>query len=342
MRVQLANIAKSHGAQVVLDDVTLTVGPRARIGLVGPNGVGKSTLLRILAGVEEPDRGTRGALTRDAHDRVPRRRSAAACTTSRCSAPSPARRACSRPSGSSRRQRPRLPAVSGPKSATRERWSAFVALGGGDFEPRARAMCADLGLDVDLDRDRAALSGGESARVELAAILLSRFDVLLLDEPTNDLDHDGLARLESFLGTYRGALVLVSHDRELLDRTVGRIAAIEPRSHRLREWAGGWSDYAAARNTERMALAAEYEQARARRKQLARASDDAADGGARKGRFPREQDRRCGQACDARPRDEGAAGGASARAQRASGEAVRAVGAAALAPLRLASFARTS
>ena len=58
MRVQLANITKSHGAQVVLDDVTLTVGPLARIGLVGPNGVGKSTLLRILAGVDEPDRGT--------------------------------------------------------------------------------------------------------------------------------------------------------------------------------------------------------------------------------------------------------------------------------------------
>jgi len=145
----------------------------------------------------------------------------------------------------------------------------FLALGGGDFRPRARTVCADLGLDVDLERDRAALSGGERARVALAAILLSRFDLLLLDEPTNDLDYAGLDRLESFLGAYRGALVLVSHDRELLDRTVDRIAAIDARSHRLREWAGGWSDFARARDAERLAATAEYEQAQSRRKELA-------------------------------------------------------------------------
>ena len=267
MRVQLANIAKSHGAQVVLDDITLTVGPLARIGLVGPNGVGKSTLLRILAGVDEPDRGTvaRSPETitigylqqerRGVHDES-------------------VLRALARRTGvlAAERELEASAAALARGERADERYSraldAFVALGGGDFESRARAVCADLGLDVDLDRDRAALSGGESARVELAGILLSRFDVLLLDEPTNDLDHDGLARLESFLGTYRGAFVVVSHDRELLDRTVARIAAIEPRSHRLREWAGGWSDYAAARDTERTALAAEYERSRTRRKQL--------------------------------------------------------------------------
>ena len=112
------------------------------------------------------------------------------------------------------------------------------------------------------------LSGGEAARVALAAILLSRFDVLLLDEPTNDLDFDGLERLERFLGGYRGALVVVSHDREFLDRTVDRIASIEPDTRRVREWAGGWSDYEAARDTERAAALAEFEQAQLRRKQL--------------------------------------------------------------------------
>ena len=79
----------------------------------------------------------------------------------------------------------------------------FLALGGGDFDARARTVCADLGLDVDLERARDGLSGGEAARVALASILLSRFDVLLLDEPTNDLDFDGLERLERFLGVVR-------------------------------------------------------------------------------------------------------------------------------------------
>ena len=206
MRVQLANIAKSHGAQVVLDDVTLTIGPLARIGLVGPNGVGKSTLLRILAGVDEPDRGTvaRSPETLTIGYLEQDRRSVGDESVLG---------ALARRTGvlAAEWELEASAAALARGERADERYSraldAFVALGGGDFEPRARAVCADLGLEVDLDRDRAALSGGESARVELAGILLSRFDVLLLDEPTNDLDHDGLARLESFLGTYRGALV---------------------------------------------------------------------------------------------------------------------------------------
>ena len=137
--------------------------------------------------------------------------------------------------------------------ATPRRSSASSRLGGADFHARARSVCAELGLALDLERERHGLSGGESARVALASILLSRFDLLLLDEPTNDLDFDGLERLERFLDSYRGALVVVSHDRAFLDRTVDRIAAIEPGSHRLREWAGGWSEYAAARDAERAA-----------------------------------------------------------------------------------------
>src|SRR5207302_6333038 len=118
----------------------------------------------------------------------------------------------------------------------------FVALGGGDLEARAAAVAAELGLPVSLDRAMTALSGGEAARVALAAILLSRFDVLLLDEPTNDLDFDGLERLERFLGARAGGLVVVSHDREFLDRTVTRIVEVDPWTRRIREWAGGFSE----------------------------------------------------------------------------------------------------
>ena len=267
MRVQLANIAKSYGAQVVLDDVTLTVGPRVRLGLVGPNGVGKSTLLRILAGLEAPDRGfvSRSPATLTLGFVEQQRQHVAGESVLD---------ALGRRTGvrAAERELEDASAALARGEPAEDRYGraldAFLALGGGDFEPRARAACADLGLDLDLDRERSAVSGGESARVALAAILLSRFDVLLLDEPTNDLDHDGLRRLESFLDAYHGALLLVTHDRELLDRTVDRIVAIDPRSHRVREWAGGWSDYAEARDAERAAAVAEYEQARSRRKEL--------------------------------------------------------------------------
>ena len=85
----------------------------------------------------------------------------------------------------------------------------------------------------------------------LAAILLSRFDLLLLDEPTNDLDFDGLERLERFLAGFDGGLAVVSHDRAFLDRTIRRIVEIDPWTHRVKEWAGTWSDYEAARDLAR-------------------------------------------------------------------------------------------
>ncbi len=267
MRVQLADIAKSYGAQVVLDDVTLTIGPRARIGLVGPNGVGKSTLLRIAAGVELPDRGVVA--------RAPETLTIGYLEQERRVVPGESvLDALARRTGvlAAERELEDAAAALARGEPADERYShaleSFLALGGGDFRPRARTVCSDLGLDVDLERDRAALSGGEAARVALAMILLSRFDVLLLDEPTNDLDYEGLERLESFLGAYRGALVIVSHDRELLDRTVDRIAAIDPRSHGVRESAGGWSDYARAREAEHAAAIAQYEQAQSRRTEL--------------------------------------------------------------------------
>jgi len=267
MRVQLAGVGKHHGAHQILDQVTLTIGPQARIGLVGPNGVGKSTLLRIVAGLEQPDRGvvsrapeglTIGYLEQERRvladesvlDLLARRTGVA----------------------SAERELETSAAAIAAGLDAQERYAAalerFVALGGGDFEARARAAAADVGLRVGLERRLEGLSGGERARVELAATQLSRFDVLLLDEPTNDLDFDGLERLERFLATYGGAIVVVSHDREFLDRTVTRIAALEPDTRQLREWAGGWSEYEAARDLERAAALAAYEHAQARRRQL--------------------------------------------------------------------------
>jgi len=267
MRVQLAGVAKHFGAQKILDQVTLTVGPQARIGLVGPNGVGKSTLLRILGGLEEPDEGfVSRAPAQLTAGYLPQERRARGGETlleslARRTGVSGAERELEDAAAALARREP----AESRYAAALER---FLSLGGGDLESRARATCAELGLAVDLDRPAIALSGGETARAALASILLSRFDLLLLDEPTNDLDFDGLARLERFLEGYAGALVVVSHDRAFLDRTVTRIASIEPDTRLVREWAGGFSDYEARRNAEREDAYSRFEEAQGRRRAL--------------------------------------------------------------------------
>ena len=101
-----------------------------------------------------------------------------------------------------------------------DRW---LASGAPDLEDRVAPVLADLGLGLGPDALMTTLSGGQAARVALAALLLSRFDVVLLDEPTNDLDLAGLERLETFVRGLRGGVVLVSHDREFLSRCVTRI-----------------------------------------------------------------------------------------------------------------------
>ena len=267
MRVQLAGVGKHYGAQVVLDQVTLTIGPKARIGLVGPNGVGKTTLLRIIAGHEQPDAGT--------VSRAPERLTIGYLEQERRQEPGASvltTLACRVGITDAERELEDSARALAEGVSAGDRYATaldrLVALGAADFDARARATCAELGLGVDLGRGIAGLSGGEAARVALAAILLSRFDLLLLDEPTNDLDFDGLERLERYLDSYRGALVVVSHDRAFLDRTVARIASIEPDTRFVREWAGGWTDYEAARDAERAAALAEYEQAQLRRRRL--------------------------------------------------------------------------
>ncbi len=267
MRVQLAGVGKQYGAHTILDQVSLTIGPHSRIGLVGPNGVGKSTLLRIIAGIDEPDAGV--------VSRSPERLTIGYLEQAWTVEPGESvldtlgrRTGIAQAEHELEKSAHALAQGADENDRYAVALDRFLALGGGDFRARARSVCADLGLQLDLDRELSALSGGEAARVALAAVLLSRFDVLLLDEPTNDLDFDGLGRLERFLGSYRGALVVVSHDRAFLDRTVGRLAAIEPDSHRVREWAGSWSDYEAARNTARAAAWAEFEQAQLRRRHL--------------------------------------------------------------------------
>src|SRR5947208_2430052 len=189
-----AGVSKSYGAEVVLADVDLVVPPHARIGLVGPNGAGKSTLLGLLAGLDAPDRGTiRRSPPTLAVGHLPQERdplpdeTLLAYLARRTGVAEPARRMDELAA--------RLATQPHLTAAYHEALDAFLARGGGDLEARAAATLAELGLAAPLEWPLARLSGGEAARVALASILLSRFDVLLLDEPTNDLDFPGLARL---------------------------------------------------------------------------------------------------------------------------------------------------
>ena len=262
MRVSLHGVVRSFGARTVLDHVDLTLGPRARLGLVGPNGAGKSTLLRLAAGLDEPDAGrvertpatlTVGYLPQE-HERRPGETLLAYLARRTGVADAEAEFVAH--------------AADWAPDAYAAALERFLALGGADFESRARATCADLGLPAPLERESTTLSGGEAARAGLAAVLLSRYDLLLLDEPTNDLDFDGLDRLERFLAGFPGGIAVVSHDRAFLDRTVTRIAELDPWTGSVREYAGGWSDFAGVRDRARRKQFAEFEQAQERRREV--------------------------------------------------------------------------
>jgi ATPase subunit of ABC transporter with duplicated ATPase domains len=244
-------ISHARGGQVVLDGVSLTVNPGDRVGVVGPNGIGKTTLLRILVGLEEPDAGlvdlAPASLT---IGYLPQEPDALAGETLRAYL---ARRTGVADAEAELERRTAI--ISGDPE-TIEAYShaleRFLALGGSDLDARIGEVLAQVGLSADrLDVEVGALSGGQAARAALAAILLSRFDVLLLDEPTNGLDFAGLELLERFVVTSQGAMVIVSHDRAFLDRTVTRIVELREHHRDAVEYAGGWSDYVAARELAR-------------------------------------------------------------------------------------------
>ena len=236
---------------MVLGGVSLAVGPRSKVGLVGPNGVGKSTLLRILAGLERPDGGrverapaslTVGYLPQEAG---PREQESLRAYLER-------RPGVAEAEAELEHRTALISEDPGSIQSHADALERFLALGGDDLPARVGSVLEEVGLPPDrLDVALADLSGGQQARAALAAVLLSRFDVLLLDEPTNDLDFQGLDLLERFCSSLPGAFVVVSHDRAFLDRTVTRVLEIEEDSRRGVEFAGGWSAWQEARELAR-------------------------------------------------------------------------------------------
>src|SRR4051795_9987300 len=248
------DISKSFAAVQVLDRVSLVVAPGDRVGIVGPNGIGKSTLLRVLAGLERPDSGR--IVRAGAVGYLPQEPESRRGETVRGYL---ARRTRV---GAAEREMDELAARLGSEpelaGAYSEALERYLALGGEDFDARVGAVLADVGFGRRAEREVASLSGGEAARAALATILLARFDVFLLDEPTNNLDFSGLDRLERFLGSLPAGVALVSHDRAFLDRTVTRVVEFEAETRKLHEYTGTWTDYEAARERARAQHEAAY------------------------------------------------------------------------------------
>ena len=261
-------LAGGYAHRTLFDSLDLTVAPGDVVGVVGVNGAGKSTLLTLLAGLAEPQAGTVSMSPADAfvgwlpqeHERLSgetvtgyiARRTGCAEATRQMDAAAAAL------------AEPAPPGAEDPAdvySAALDRW---LASGAADLDDRLPGVLFDLGLtletDVAADALMTSLSGGQAARVGLAALLLSRFDIVLLDEPTNDLDLDGLDRLEAFVTGLRGGVVLVSHDREFLARSVTRVLELDLAQGANRVFGGGYDSYLEERETARRHKRAAYDE----------------------------------------------------------------------------------
>ncbi|MGK3948251.1 ABC-F family ATP-binding cassette domain-containing protein [Microbacterium sp. K2] len=263
------NLAGGYGHRILFEGLDLTVAPGDVIGVVGANGAGKSTLLRLLAGVDAPMGGSISLAPTDAfvgwlpqeHERVDgetvaeyiARRTGCATATREMDA---AAAALGDPT--------LAPAGTDPADTYSQALDRWLASGAADLEERIPAVLADLGLPsasgVASDALMTGLSGGQAARVGLAALLLSRFDIVFLDEPTNDLDLDGLDRLESFVRGLRGGVVLVSHDREFLARSVTRVLELDLAQGSNRLYGGGYDAYIEERAVVRRHLREKYDE----------------------------------------------------------------------------------
>lgn len=251
-------LCRSYGARTVLKDISLTLGQGERVGLIGDNGCGKSTLARIVAGVEAPDggelslrRGCRVAYLSQTPDMSPER-SAREIVLSGLSE----WYAAWERHGAASRALEADPDSAQALQAQADAGAELERLGGWDVAHRAESVLRQLGV-ADPDKPAGEMSGGQQRRVAMARILVSEPDLAILDEPTNHLDLETIEWLEGYLrDQFRGGVLLVTHDRHFLDEVVQR--TLELADGTIYAYRGGYATYLEAK-AERLAHAARTE-----------------------------------------------------------------------------------
>jgi len=211
--IKVQGIKKSFGEKTIFENVSFTINPKEKIGLIGKNGSGKTTLLKIIVGKLEADQGK---IILDKHERVGY-----------------------------------LPQTI--EEDFEKTVKEFFSDGKEIKDWQIKKSLGKLGIhDIDLKRKLKTFSGGEMTRIALAKVLIQEPTILLLDEPTNNLDLEGILYLERFLSRFRGGVLLVSHDRNILDQIVSKIIELQlmKEGKSIRIYSGNFSAYKAIRQKE--------------------------------------------------------------------------------------------
>ena len=257
----MTGLALEVGGRRLLEDASFTIMPKDKVGLVGRNGAGKTSLFKVLGGADQPVAGK--ILRKGGFGYLPQDPRIAGVLDSRTGVNHVL-------SGRGidedivRLEKLRIAMEEGADERTVARYSRaeeeFRMKGGYQAESEARSLAAGLGLGADrMDLPLGVLSGGERRRVELSRILFAGSDTLLLDEPTNHLDLDAKNWLLGFLRSYRGALLVISHDLELLDEAITRVLHLDRSGEdavgHIVEYKGTYSQYLTARAADEVRLA---------------------------------------------------------------------------------------
>ena len=240
--ISINKVSKSYHARLLLDCVSFSIERGDKIALIGNNGTGKSTLFKMIQGKVEPDEGEilhhgtaiAGYLTQNMEELE--LGGSLLISEELLQIEDQMREAEYRLANADEAESTSL------LRTYQQLTSRFEALGGYDYEPRMKAALAGLGLaNIDWTRDVSSFSGGEKMRICLARLIVSRPDILLLDEPTNHLDTDAMEWLESFIRSYGGAVLLISHDRYFIDQTVTKVLELE--NGRITAYRGNYTEY---------------------------------------------------------------------------------------------------